>query len=174
MVKISIQGVNGEYSNDEEIVADSVEEKSIEEGATILSYPLNISLAGKVKLLLHFSSKWILLSEVFFLTQPVLGKIENSKDVITTKNTTKEKSENMSQDMPLDDSNIVEDDQTNNLERKPILHRQNSDYKQTYIGMGIGILSMAIIMLMVIIYLILRKNRHQIFSKHSSKFSFRL
>merc|ERR1719244_2224915 len=69
--------------------------------------------------------------------------------------------------MPLDDSNIAENDSTNDLERKPILHRQNSDYKQTYIGIGIGILSMAIIMLMVIIYLILRKNRNQIFSKHS-------
>merc|ERR1719244_1192833 len=69
--------------------------------------------------------------------------------------------------MPLDDSNIAENDSTNDLERKPILHRQNSDFNQTYIGIGIGILSMAIIMLMIIIYLILRKNRHQIFSKHS-------
>ena len=40
-MQISIQGVNGEYSKDKKIVADSVEERSVEEGPTILSFPLN-------------------------------------------------------------------------------------------------------------------------------------
>ena len=88
-MKISVQGVNGEYSDDEEIIADSVEERSVDEGPTILSYPLNISMAGQVKLLLHFSSKWILISEVFFSTQPVVEKIEDLKKVVTTKNSAK-------------------------------------------------------------------------------------
>merc|ERR1719233_1144984 len=92
LVQISIQGVNGENSDVEEIVADSVEERSVEEGPTILSFPLNISMAGQVKLLLHFSSKWILLSEVFFLTQPVVRNIEQVKEVVTTTKTAKENS----------------------------------------------------------------------------------
>ena len=142
----------------------------MEEGPTIVSYPLNISMAGQVKLVLHFSSKWILLSEVFFHTKPVMGEIDEVKNVVATKNSANEESENMRQDMPWpqDNSNIDEGD----LKRKPILHEQNSDFKQTYIGSGIGILSMSIIIIMVIIYLILRNNRHQIFSKHSSKFCF--
>ena len=171
-MQISIQGVNGKYSDAEEIVAESVEEKTVEEGPVIVSYPLNISMASQVKLVLHFSSKWILLSEVFFHTKAAVGEIEQFKKGIASKTFAKDESENMRQDMPIDDLNIVEDDSTNDLERKPILHEQNSDFKQTYIGIGIGILSIAIIMLMVIIYLILRKNRHQIFSKHSSKFCF--
>ena len=170
MVEISIQGVNGKYSAAEEIVAESVEEKTVEEGPVIVSYPLNISMASQVKLVLHFSSKWILLSEVFFHTQAAEGEIEQFKKGIATKNSANEESENMRQDMPWpqDNSNIDEDD----LKRKPILHEHNSDFKQTYIGIGIGILSMSIIIIMVIIYLILRKNRHQIFSKHSSKLCF--
>jgi discoidin domain receptor family protein 2 len=169
-VGVSVKGVGEEYSDQEDVVADTWADNSLE-GPTIISYSVNYSLATEVKLFLHFSSKWIILSEVFFTTeavkQPLVEKIEKIDRVIETQKSSDVQSENIRQDMPFDDSKMVEEDSTNHLERKPILHRQNSDFKQTYIGIGIGILSMAVIMLMVIIYLILRKNRHQIFSKHS-------
>jgi len=140
-------------------------------GPIILSYAVNDSLASELKLFLHFSSKWIILSEIYFKTekvnQPVLENREEINKLIEAKSFDKELSDNIRQDMPLDDSQIIDEDSMNHLERKPILHRQNSDFKQTYIGIGIGILGMAVILLVVIIYLVLRKNRHQIFSKHS-------
>ena len=40
---------------------------------------------------------------------------------------------------------------------------------QMYVGITIGILSMSVLLLLVTIFFILRKNKHRIFSKHSSK-----
>ena len=143
-------------------------------GPTIVSYSLNNSLASEVKLFLHFSSKWIILSEIYFKTEkvnkPVLVNREEISESKETKSFNKKQGENVRQDMPLDDSNIIPENSSKDLDRKPILHRENSYLKQTYIGIGIGILGMTVIMLVLIIYLCIRKNRHQIFSKNSSKF----
>ena len=40
---------------------------------------------------------------------------------------------------------------------------------QMYVGITIGILSMSVLLLLFTIFFILRKNKHRIFSKHSSK-----
>ena len=106
------------------------------------------------------------------MNKPVLENREEISDSIETTSLYEKQSKNVRQDMPLDDSKIIPEHSSKDLDRKPILHRENSDLKQTYIG--IGILAMAVIMLVLIIYLCLRKNRHQIFSKNLSKFSISL
>ena len=168
-----MKGASGAYSEQEEVVSEDMINNTVV-GPIILSYAVNDSLASELKLFLHFSSKWIILSEIYFKTekvnQPVLENRDEINKLSEAKSFDKELSDNIRQDMPLDDSQIIDEDSMNHLERKPIIHRQNSDFKQTYIGIGIGILGMAVILLVVIIYLVLRKNRHQIFSKHSSKF----
>ena len=61
--------------------------------------------------------------------------------------------------MPLDEINIIAENFSKDLERKAVVPSQSSDYKQTYIWIAIVILGMAVILLMFIIFLILRKNR---------------
>jgi hypothetical protein len=106
-----------------------------------------------------------------FITWNIVVNREEISESKETGSINDKQSESVRQDMPLDDSNIIPENSGKDLDRKPILHRESSDYGMTYIGIGIGILGMAVIMLVLIIYIILRKNRHQIFSKNSSKFS---
>ena len=170
---VSLKGASGAYSEQEEVLSNSMSNITAV-GPTIVSYSLNNSLASEVKLFLYFSSKWIILSEIYFKTEkvnkPVLENREEISESEEAELFNKKQSESVRKDMPLDDSNIILQNSSRDLDRRPILHREHSDYKQTYIGIGIGILGMAVIMLVLIIYLILRKNKHQIFSKKSGKF----
>jgi hypothetical protein len=169
---VSLKEASATYSKQEEVVSKNMINKIIV-GPTITSYSLNNSLASEVKLFLHFASKWIILSEVYFKTEqvniPILENKENVNKTVEIENVDKKEMKSAIQDMPLDDSKIILENSSKDLKRKAVVPSQSSDYKQTYIGIAIGILGMAVIMLMFTIFSILRKNRQRIFIKHSNK-----
>ena len=53
--------------------------------------------------------------------------------------------------------------------RKQQILNYEADSTQLYIGVGIGVLSMVVIFLMVIVFVVIKKQHHQVFSKHSGK-----
>ena len=173
---LSLKGASGEYSVEEEAVSDAMISKTVV-GPTIASYSFNNYLASEVKLFLHFASKWIILSEVHFKTEQVDQPIVENKErnekkeqPLTERETILEKeSESIRQDMPANDSKLDPEYINEDLEKQIVVQTRNSYYKQTYIGIAFGILSMAVILIVFIVVLILKKNRQRIFSKHSSK-----
>ena len=115
---VSLKGASGAYSKQEEVVSENMINKNVV-GPTITSFSFNNSLASEVKLFLHFASKWIILSEVYFKTeevnQPVLENKENAIKTIDLKNTVADESESVIQDMPLDDSGIIPENSSQDL-----------------------------------------------------------
>ena len=148
--------------------------------------PLNITFAlhkrvgKKIKLQLVYSSKWILLSEVSFETGPVYGNFSRpeekggDQDILFEKEN-KEKNNSIvifpdtRQDMPSrEQQDKLETEDKNRTHRQIDILAQTSDTSQTYVGIVIGVLSVTVMLLLTTIILILRNNRHKIFSKHSS------
>ena len=121
------------------------------EGRVLVQHFLNNSVASEVKLFFHFSAKWLLLSEVSFQTQDVVNPIEEISDIYTSDDAS---------------NRIIMDENNHKMHQNP---NHEADSIQLYIGVGIGILSMVVIFLMVIVFVIIKKQHHQVFSKHSGK-----
>ena len=120
------------------------------DGRVLVQHFLNNTVASEVKLFFHFSAKWLLLSEVSFQTQNVGNPIEEISDISTFN----------------DASNQIRDENNHKMHQN---HNHEADSIQLYIGVGIGVLSMVVIFLMVIVFVVIKKQHHQVFSKHSGK-----
>ena len=149
-------------------------------GPLNITFPLHKRVGKKIKLQLVYSSKWILLSEVSFETGPVYGNFSRpeekggDQDILFEKEN-KEKNNSIvifpdtRQDMPSrEQQDKLETEDKNRTHRQIDILAQTSDTSQTYVGIVIGVLSVTVMLLLTTIILILRNNRHKIFSKHSS------
>jgi len=169
---ISVKGASGHYSTREKAVSGQKTDKNVV-GPAVASFSLNNSLASEVKLFLHFAAKWIILSEVHFNTEQVKQPIVEYKDTNHNKEPkTKVNSEiqdiDYVQDIPIASSTSEPKNLSVDQGKQKVVPDKSSVYYQTYTGIGIGILGMAVLLLVFIIFIIvLQKNRHQIFSKHS-------
>ena len=178
--------------------AEVVETSSSEDGTVIIKYSLKNCVAKELSLFLHFGGKWIILSEVHFtssiaemeaahyadtdLHRPQQSEqaVEDTASVSDLKDDSheeekepKDHKKELPQDEPPQESQeantprpkVQESDEPNSV--VPIA---NGDSSQMYIGITIGILSMSVILLLFTIFFMLRKNKHRIFSKHSSEY----
>ena len=149
------------------------ETKQTDEGITIIKYNLNNLTARQIKLYLHFTAKWIIMSEIKFDSKPAeaepLDQLAINEE---PKRNVFQNSEN-----PVRSSKVVEEDEVEPSEgdegqvKEPnsVVPISGGGSSQMYVGITIGILSMSVLLLLVTIFFILRKNKHRIFSKHSSK-----
>ena len=128
---------------------DRLSNKSTE-GRVLVQHFLNNSVASEVKLFFHFSAKWLLLSEVNFQTQDVVNLIEEISDISTSNGA----------------SNEIMDHNNHKMHQNP---NHEADSIQLYIGVGIAVLSIVVIFLMTVIFVIIRKQNHQVFSKQSGE-----
>ena len=128
---------------------DRLSNKSTE-GRVLVQHFLNNSVASEVKLFFHFSAKWLLLSEVNFQTQDVVNPIEEISDISTSNGA----------------SNQIMDHNNHKMHQNS---NHEADSIQLYIGVGIGVLSMVVIFLMTVIFVIIKKQNHQVFSKQSGE-----
>ena len=150
-----------------------LETKQTDEGITIIKYNLNNLTTRKIRLSLHFTAKWIIMSEIKFYSKPAEDEPLDNLAVNEEPNRNVfQKEEN-----PVRSSKVVEEDELEQNEaEKSEVEEPNSvvpisgvGSSQMYVGITIGILSMSVLLLLFTIFFILRKNKHRIFSKHSSK-----
>ena len=150
-----------------------LETKQTDEGITIIKYNLNNLTTRKIRLSLQFTAKWIIMSEIKFNSKPAEAEPMDHLTVNEEPNRNVfQKEEN-----PVMSSKVVEEDELEHNEaEKSEVEEPNSvvpisgvGSSQMYVGITIGILSMSVLLLLFTIFFILRKNKHRIFSKHSSK-----
>ena len=176
-MSVSYKNIHGAQTKLKDL--ESSESKLSEDGVAIIKYNLHDCLAKEISLFLHFGSKWIILSEVHFSSETV--------DAHYIKNTlTDEQTEFVKEtlkDTDLKDSKIMQKEQQPEYfsqddavmeekakeEPNSVVPLANGDSSQMYIGITIGILSMSVLLLLFTIFFMLRKNKHRIFSKHSSE-----
>ena len=145
------------------------------------SFALNGSIADEISLELGFGSKWIVLSEVHFDTEPARephfkvlqsdkgdykeeyndDKSAGTKDSISKKNAG-------IQNTTLN-SLTIDSSSDEHLEKKTLSPIPVKDLTEMYVGISIGILGMVVVLLIIIIYYVLRGKNYQIFAKNSSK-----
>ena len=149
-----------------------LETKQTEEGISIIKYNLSNLITREVKLALHFTSKWIILSEIKFHSKPAEAEQMNH----LTADEEPKINVFQSEDNLVRDSKVVEESLNSSENEDPEKEEPNSvvpitggGSSQMYVGITIGILSMSVLLLLFTIFFILRKNKHRIFSKHSSK-----
>ena len=197
-MSVKIRNTRGQVTGLQE--AEVAETSSSEDGTVIIKYSLKDCVAKELSLFLHFGGKWIILSEVHFsssdaapetahhadtdLHQPQQSEqaVEDTVSVSDLINDSREEEKEaedhkveLPQDEPPQESQeaaaktprpkLQESDEPNSV--VPIA---SGDSSQMYIGITIGILSMSVILLLFTIFFMLRKNKHRIFSKHSSEY----
>ena len=150
-----------------------METKQTDEGITIIKYNLNNLTARQIKVSFHFTAKWIIMSEIKFDSKPAEAEPLDQLAV------NEEPNRNVFQnsETPVRSSKVVEEDEEEPSEgdegqvKEPnsVVPISGGGSSQMYVGITIGILSMSVLLLLVTIFFILRKNKHRIFSKHSSK-----
>ena len=178
--------------------AEVVDTSSSEDGTVIIKYSLKNCVAKELSLFLHFGGKWIILSEVHFTSsiaemetahyadtdlhrpqqseqavEDIASVSDLNDDSHEEEKEAKDHKKELPQDEPPQESQeantprpkVQESDEPNSV--VPIA---NGDSSQMYIGITIGILSMSVILLLFTIFFMLRKNKHRIFSKHSSEY----
>ena len=151
-----------------------LETEQTDEGITIIKYNLNNLTARQVTLGLHFSAKWIIMSEIKFHShQPEAGLINQltvneqpEENVFHTEDNVVKDSKVLEEKVEFSENDKKEKDKDEPDSVVPITGGGSS---QMYVGITIGILSMSVLLLIFTIFFILRKNKHRIFSKHSSK-----
>ena len=150
-----------------------METKQTDEGITIIKYNLNNLTTRQIRLSLHFTAKWIIMSEIKFDSKPAEAEPVDQLAVNEEPNRNVfQNSEN-----PVRPSKVVEEDEVEPSEgeesqvKEPnsVVPISGGGSSQMYVGITIGILSMSVLLLLFTIFFILRKNKHRIFSKHSSK-----
>ena len=195
-MSVKIRNTRGQVAALQE--AEVAETSSSEDGTVIVKYSLKNCVAKELSLFLHFGGKWIILSEVHFsssdaapetahhadtdLHQPRQSEqaVEDTVSVSDLNDDSHEEEKEakdhkveLPQDEPPQESQnaktarpkLQESDEPNSV--VPIA---SGDSSQMYIGITIGILSMSVILLLFTIFFMLRKNKHRIFSKHSSEY----
>ena len=178
-MSVSYKNIHGTQTKIEDL--ESLESNSSEDGVAIIKYNLHDCLAKEISLFLHFGSKWIILSEVHFSSETVDAHyIENTltdEQTEFVKETLKEtdlkdskimQKEQQPDYFSQDDAVVVEEKAKE--EPNSVVPIANGDSSQMYIGITIGILSMSVLLLLFTIFFMLRKNKHRIFSKHSSEY----
>ncbi|CAB4069812.1 DDR2 [Lepeophtheirus salmonis] len=139
---------------------------------------VTLSLDGQlgkfIKLQLFFTDKWILLSEISFDSSPISTEFNSSSSSIPY---ISEEEETI--DSKPDDSNDVRNTPRNEF---PVEFRgdesvlrggsieeekDTSSPTQVYIGLIIGVLGVTVLLLLVTIAVMMRRNKQKIFNKHS-------
>ena len=178
-ISVSYKNIHGSQTKIEDL--ETIESKLLENGMAIMKYSLHDCLAKEISLFLHFGSKWIILSEVHFSSETVDAHyIENTltdEQTEFVKETLKEtdlkdskimqKEQQQQPEYFSQDDAVVEE--KGKEEPNSVVPIANGDSSQMYIGITIGILSMSVLLLLFTIFFMLRKNKHRIFSKHSSE-----
>ena len=193
-MSVKIRNTRGQVTALQE--AEVAETSSSEDGTVIVKYSLKNCVAKELSLFLHFGGKWIILSEVHFsssdaepetahhadtdLHQPQQSEqaVEDTVSVSDLNDDSHEEAIDHKVELPQDEPpqqsqeaaktarpKLQESDEPNSV--VPIA---SGDSSQMYIGITIGILSMSVILLLFTIFFMLRKNKHRIFSKHSSEY----
>ena len=181
-MSISYKNIQGTETKQKQL--EVLETNTAEDGSVITKYNLNNCLTKEISLFLHFGAKWIILSEVHFSSETVDAHYtENTLNTLNeqppqvvdnTKTEQKLKQNNKNEES----SNNSEEKLTTTVARKEekvkdepnsVVPIGNGDSSQMYIGITIGILSMSVLLLLFTIFFMLRKNKHRIFSKHSSE-----
>ena len=196
-MSVKIRNTRGQVTGLQE--AEVAETSSSEDGTVIIKYSLKNCVAKELSLFLHFGGKWIILSEVHFsssdaepetahhadtdLHQPRQSEqaVEDTvsvSDLINDSHEEEKEAKDHKVELPQDEPpqqsqeaaktarpKLQESDAPNSV--VPIA---SGDSSQMYIGITIGILSMSVILLLFTIFFMLRKNKHRIFSKHSSEY----
>ena len=162
-----------------------LETKQTDEGITIIKYNLNNLTTRQIRLSLHFTAKWIIMSEIKFHSKP--AEAEPLGDQLAV-NEEPNRNVFQNEENPVRSSKVVEEEEQEEQEKEQELEQEPSEGEenqvqepnsvvpisgvgssQMYVGITIGILSMSVLLLLFTIIFILRKNKHRIFSKHSSK-----
>ena len=150
-----------------------METKQTDEGITIIKYNLNNLTTRQIRLSLHFTAKWIIMSEIKFHSKP--AEAEPLDQLAVNEEPNRNVFQN--EENPVRSGKVVEEEELEPTDgEKSQVKEPNSAVpisgvgsSQMYVGITIGILSMSVILLLFTIFFILRKNKHRIFSKHSSK-----
>ena len=167
---VSYKTTRGQFSKKEE--AEVLDQRQADEGITIIRYNLHNLTTNQLALALHFTAKWIIISEVKFQSRQADDNMINQMTV------NEEPEENVFQNADNivkeskvlnenTDSSEYEDKETE--EPNSVVPITGGGSSQMYVGITIGILSMSVLLLIFTIFFILRKNKHRIFSKHSSE-----
>ena len=167
---VSYKTTRGQFSKKEE--AEVLDQRPADEGITIIRYNLHNLTTNQLSLALHFTAKWIIISEVKFQSRQADDNMINQMTV------NEEPEENVFQnaDKIVKESKVLnenidsseyEDKETE--EPNSVVPITGGGSSQMYVGITIGILSMSVLLLIFTIFFILRKNKHRIFSKHSSE-----
>ena len=155
-----------------------LETKQTDEGITIIKYNLNNLTTRQIRLSLHFTAKWIIMSEIKFHSKP--AEAEPLGDQLAV-NEEPNRNVFQNEENPVRSSKVVEEEQEEEEERQEPSEGEENQVQepnsvvpisgvgssQMYVGITIGILSMSVLLLLFTIIFILRKNKHRIFSKHS-------
>ena len=150
-----------------------LETKQTDEGITIIKYNLNNLTSREIRLSLHFTAKWIIMSEIKFHSKP--AEVEPVDQLAANEELDRNVFQN--EENPVRSGKVVEEEGLEPTEgEESEMKEPNSAVpisgvgsSQMYVGITIGILSMSVLLLLFTIFFILRKNKHRIFSKHSSK-----
>ena len=196
-MSVKIRNTRGQVAALQE--AEVAETSSSEDGTVIIKYSLKNCVAKELSLFLHFGGKWIILSEVHFsssdaapetahhadtdLHQPRQSEqaVEDTvsvSDLINDSHEEEKEAKDHKVELPQDEP--PQENQEAAKTARPKLQESDvpnsvvpiasGDSSQMYIGITIGILSMSVILLLFTIFFMLRKNKHRIFSKHSSEY----
>ena len=149
-----------------------MDQRPADEGITIIRYNLHNLTTNQLSLALHFTAKWIIISEVKFQSRQVDDNMINQMTV------NEEPEENVFQnaDKIVKESKVLNENidsseygDKETEEPNSVVPITGGGSSQMYVGITIGILSMSVLLLIFTIFFILRKNKHRIFSKHSSE-----
>ena len=175
-MSVSYKTTRGQFSRKEKV--EVLETEQTDEGITIIKYNLNNLTARQVTLGLHFSAKWIIMSEIKFHSHQPEAELEAELINQLTVNEQPEENVFHTEDNVVKDSKVLEEKVESSENDKKEKDKDEPDSvvpitgggsSQMYVGITIGILSMSVLLLIFTIFFILRKNKHRIFSKHSSK-----
>ena len=169
-MSVSYKTTRGQFSKKEE--AEVLDQRPADEGITIIRYNLHNLTTNQLSLALHFTAKWIIISEVKFQSRQVDDNMINQMTV------NEEPEENVFQnaDKIVKESKVLNENidsseygDKETEEPNSVVPITGGGSSQMYVGITIGILSMSVLLLIFTIFFILRKNKHRIFSKHSSE-----
>ena len=174
-LSVSYKNIRGSEEKLEKL--EALDSKTSSSGVAIIKYDLGGCLTKEIGLHLHFQAKWILLSEVHFSSETVNSEyLENTLNEQPTDSTNEDTDTEMvekisvQQDEKIPVNQDEEDDGVGGDDTNSAVPVTNTDsVSQMYVGITIGILGMSVLLLLFTIFFMLRKNKHRIFSKHSSK-----
>lgn len=160
--------------------------------------PLNVTqnLDGRigrfVKIELYFENKWLLLSEIRFASRESDRKNLTDNDMVETRERIvveqKDLVENKKVDSSEREGSVVLSDTPDSIDGSGTNADQqqkgrkennssssskqaaNSEANQIYVGLVIGVLSVTVLLLLVTILVMMRRNKQKIFNKHAMMF----